>query len=352
MRKIPLICLSILQLISVVNRSLFAIAFQYSASCATSALFTRPLCMAATAIDGKGIAAEIRNEIKSHVSELSTRPGLAVILVGERRDSQTYVKMKKKACSEIGIASFGFDFPETAPEKEILDCIEQCNKNPLIHGILVQLPLPPHIEENVVLNAIAHDKDVDGLHPRNVAQLSSTSTHVGNVRLNWENLNEIPFPIPCTPQGCIELLDRSGIILEGKRAVVIGRSNLVGIPVALLLMHRNATITIAHSRTDDIKAVVKEADIVIAAVGKAYLVQKEWIKPGAVIIDVGINSLDDPTSKRGYKLVGDVDYEGCKDVASLLTPVPGGVGPMTIAMLMRNTVNACIRSEGATTSEE
>lgn len=271
-------------------------------------------------------------------------PGLAVILVGERRDSQTYVSMKKKACAECGITSFGYDFPVTATQQEIMDCISSLNANPLVHGILVQLPLPPHVHENTVLESIAPHKDVDGLHSHNVASLSSTSTHAGSTALDWNDLTTIPFSLPCTPQGCIELLDRSGVTLEGKRAVVLGRSNLVGIPVALLLMHRNATVTIVHSRTQNTPAVVSEADIVIAAVGKANLVKKEWLKAGAVLIDVGINSVDCPTSKRGYKLVGDADYEDCRIVASMITPVPGGVGPMTIAMLMRNTVQACKRT--------
>jgi 5,10-methylene-tetrahydrofolate dehydrogenase/methenyl tetrahydrofolate cyclohydrolase len=300
--------------------------------------------MVATDIDGKAIAKTIRMELKNQVEAMRpVQPGLAVILVGDRRDSQTYVNMKKKACAECGIASFGYDFAASASQAEVMECIAECNQNPAIDGILVQLPLPPHMQEHVVLDSIDPDKDVDGLHPINVAHLSSTSTHTGNIRLDWNKLNEIPFPIPCTPQGCIELLDRVGVEIAGKRAVVIGRSNLVGIPVALLLMHRNATVTIVHSKTVNTANVVKEADIVIAAVGRAFLVKKEWLKEGAVVIDVGINSIDDVTVKKGYRLVGDVDYEDARQVASQVTPVPGGVGPMTIAMLMRNTVNACVR---------
>lgn len=298
-------------------------------------------------IDGKAIAATIRKEIKEEVDVMSTKgqtPGLAVVLVGSRRDSQTYVNMKKKACVECGIASFGYDFADTVEEDAILKVVADLNANPDVHGILVQLPLPRHMNENKVLNSIHPEKDVDGLHPLNAASLTSTSTHAGALRLNWNDLNQIPFPIACTPQGCIELLDRTGVRIRGKRAVVVGRSNLVGIPVAMLLMHRDATVTIVHSKTVDTERVVKEADIVVAAVGRPSLVKKEWIKEGAVVIDVGINSVDDASRKRGYRLVGDVDYEGCKEVASKITPVPGGVGPMTIAMLMRNTVNACKRA--------
>lgn len=295
-------------------------------------------------IDGKEIAATIRKEIKERVSTMHDPPGLAVILVGARRDSQTYVRMKKKACEECGIASFGFDFPDTVTEDELLAKIRELNADEKVHGILVQLPLPKGINENNIIEAVHPSKDVDGLHPRNTASLCSTGTHVGAEKINWTNLASVPFHIPCTPQGCIELLDRSGVELKGKNAVVIGRSNLVGLPVAMLLMHRDATVTIVHSKTTDAPSVVSQADVVVAAVGRAEMVKKEWVKEGAVVVDVGINSVDDDTKKRGYRLVGDVDYAGIKEVASKITPVPGGVGPMTIAMLLRNTVNSCVRS--------
>ncbi len=295
-------------------------------------------------IDGKAIAAQIRIELKTQVSGLTTpTPGLAVILVGSRRDSQTYVRMKKKACEEVGIASFGFDYPDTVTEVELLSKIEELNKDDKVHGILVQLPLPSHINENKIIEAVDPSKDVDGLHPRNTASLCSTGTHVGAEKIDWKDMSSVPFHIPCTPQGCIELLDRSGVELRGKNAVVVGRSNLVGLPVAMLLMHRDATVTIVHSKTVDAANVVNKADVVVAAVGRAEMVKKEWIKDGAVVIDVGINSVDDPNAKRGYRLVGDVDYSGAKEVASKITPVPGGVGPMTIAMLLRNTVNSSVR---------
>ena len=299
-------------------------------------------------INGKEIASQIRSELKSQVADLaSTRnliPGLAVILVGARRDSQTYVRMKKKACEECGIASFGFDYPDTATQQEIMDKISELNSDPKVHGILVQLPLPKHMDEDAVIGSVIPEKDVDGLHPRNVASLCSTGTHVGAQRVNWKDFSTVPFHIPCTPQGCVELLDRIGFECRGKNAVVIGRSNLVGLPVAMLLMHRDATVAIVHSKTVNSQEVVSRADVVVAAVGRAEMVKKEWIKEGAVVIDVGINSVDDASAKRGYRLVGDVDYKACKEVAARITPVPGGVGPMTIAMLLRNTMNSCIRS--------
>eukprot|EP00560_Eucampia_antarctica_P007921 CAMPEP_0197824432 /NCGR_PEP_ID=MMETSP1437-20131217/1672_1 /TAXON_ID=49252 ORGANISM="Eucampia antarctica, Strain CCMP1452" /NCGR_SAMPLE_ID=MMETSP1437 /ASSEMBLY_ACC=CAM_ASM_001096 /LENGTH=305 /DNA_ID=CAMNT_0043424051 /DNA_START=414 /DNA_END=1331 /DNA_ORIENTATION=+ len=305
--------------------------------------------MSGTDIDGKAIAQTIRNEISEGVKALLVKdgkvPGLAVILVGARRDSQTYVRMKKRACEECGIASFGFDYPETATEDELVAKILELNADPKVHGILVQLPIPAHMSEGRVLNTIDPTKDVDGLHSYNVAALSSTSTHATSTgKLDWSKLSSIPFHIACTPQGCMELLDRSGVVLKGANAVVIGRSNLVGLPVALLLMHRDATVTIVHSKTVDASTIVARADVVVAAVGRAHMVHKDWIKPGAVVIDVGINSVDDPTAKRGYRLVGDVDYANVKEVASQITPVPGGVGPMTIAMLLRNTLNSCSRS--------
>lgn len=228
--------------------------------------------------------------------------------------------------------------------------MDALNSNPEVHGILVQLPLPPHIDEAAVLSRISQEKDVDGLHPLNMAQLSNTKTHAPG-RSSWGDFGSLGFHVACTPQGCIELLDRSGVVIEGKEAVVLGRSNIVGIPVALLLMQRNATVTIAHSRTQDLENVIRRADIVVAAVGRACMVKGSWLKPGAVVVDVGINSVDDATDKRGYRLVGDVDFESAKDVASLITPVPGGVGPMTIAMLLRNTVNACRRRMEAEAAE-
>jgi len=292
--------------------------------------------MTAQLIDGKAIAATIRGEIKAEVEEMKAKygkvPGLATVLVGERKDSQTYVRMKKKACAEVGITSFGHDVPADVSQEELLKIVQDLNANPEVHGILVQLPLPDHIDEEEILGAISLDKDVDGFHPINIGRLSMKRRD--------------PLYAPCTPKGCIELLDRMGVEIEGKRAVVLGRSNIVGLPVAMLLLHRNATLTVCHSRTKDLPGVVREADILIAAVGRAEMVRGDWVKPGVVVIDVGVNAVDDPTREKGYRLAGDVAFDEVKEVASMITPVPGGVGPMTIAMLLRNTTNGAKRTVG------
>ena len=283
----------------------------------------------ASIIDGKAIAAAVRGEIKEEVAELKEKfggkvPGLAVVLVGERKDSQTYVRNKKKACDEVGIVSYGTDLPDTATEEEVLKVVEDYNADDRVHGILVQLPLPKHINEEKVLMAISIEKDVDGFHPENIGKLAMRG--------------RTPYFVCCTPKGSIELLERSNIPIEGKSAVVVGRSNIVGTPAAMLLQRRNATVTVVHSRTPDPERYIKQADIVIAACGIAKFVQGSWLKPGAAVIDVGINAVDDPTAKRGYRLVGDVDFEEAVKVAGHITPVPGGVGPMTIAMLLKNTL--------------
>jgi 5,10-methylene-tetrahydrofolate dehydrogenase/methenyl tetrahydrofolate cyclohydrolase len=292
--------------------------------------------MSAQIIDGKAIAATIRGEIAAEVEAMTAQygkvPGLATVLVGERRDSQTYVRMKKKACAEVGITSFGHDLPEDISQEELLKVVRDLNANPEVNGILVQLPLPDHIDDEEVLGGVDLEKDVDGFHPINIGRLSMKRRD--------------PLFVPCTPKGCIELLDRSGIEIEGKRAVVLGRSNIVGLPVAMLLLHRNATLTICHSRTQDLPGVVREADILIAAVGRAEMVRGDWVKPGVSVIDVGINAVDDPTRERGYRLVGDVAFDEVKEVAAAITPVPGGVGPMTIAMLLRNTTDSAKRTLG------
>lgn len=291
-------------------------------------------------INGTKISATLKEEIKSRVVSLvessGVTPGLAVVLVGSRRDSQTYVNMKKKACAAAGINSIGFDFEDTVSQEELLQTVHKLNQDANVHGILVQLPLPTHIDENVILRAIDPMKDVDGLHPINVA----------NLQLFSREAMQAPFSIPCTPLGCLVLLDRSGVDLKGKHCVVLGRSNLVGLPMARLLLGRDATVTVVHSKTTDPASIVRQADVVVAAVGKAGLVQADWLKPGAVVIDVGINSIDVVPEKpngKTYKLVGDVDYDAAKDVCSLITPVPGGVGPMTIAMLLNNTLCSCER---------
>ncbi|KAL9190438.1 hypothetical protein ACHAXT_007649 [Thalassiosira profunda] len=300
-------------------------------------------------IDGKSIAAAVRSELADKLSGRSltdSKPGLAVMLVGTRKDSQTYVRMKQKACADCGMDSFleTYEDVEAVTEEVLLAKIREWNDDERVHGILVQLPLPEKIDEGTILEAVKPEKDVDGLHPANTAKLFSTSTHAGAAKLNWRDFTTLPFHIPCTPQGCIELLDRIGCDIEGKNAVVIGRSNLVGLPVAMLLLHRNATVTIVHSRTKNAEEIAKRADIVVAAVGRAKMVPGTWLKEGCVVVDVGINSVDAPGTKRGYRLVGDVNYEEAKAVAGWITPVPGGVGPMTIAMLLRNTWNSWRRA--------
>lgn len=291
-------------------------------------------------IDGKAIAGVIRKELKEEVQAIiekedGKKPGLCVFLVGARTDSATYVRMKKKACEEIGIENLGQDLPADITQDELIAKVQEANANPDIHGILVQLPLPAHINEEAVLECISPEKDVDGLHAANIAKLCNSRTHAGSFRNESEY-----YHIACTPQGCVDLIERSGVKIEGTHAVVIGRSNIVGIPAAMLLMQKNATVTIVHSRTKNPESIVSQADIVVVAVGRAEMVKSNWIKPGAIVIDVGINSKDDATKKAGYRLVGDVDYADCFDVAGKITPVPGGVGPMTIAMLMKNTVAA------------
>jgi 5,10-methylene-tetrahydrofolate dehydrogenase/methenyl tetrahydrofolate cyclohydrolase len=295
-------------------------------------------------IDGKTIAAEFRHALKNRVGRLALttpqlQPGLAVILVGSRRDSQTYVKMKKKACAEAGIRSVGYDLEESVSQQELIDLVQTLNRDASIHGILIQLPLPSHMEELVVLETVCPEKDVDGLHPVNVAKLQLYNS--------GDYLNA-PFSIACTPLGCLVLLERSGVELRGKHCVVIGRSHLVGLPMARLLLGRDATVTVVHSKTTDIVSVVQQADVVVAAVGQAGIVKASWLKPGAVVIDVGINSMDTETITPGgndrFRLVGDVDFEQAVKVCSKITPVPGGVGPMTIAMLLQNTMKSCERS--------
>lgn len=285
--------------------------------------------MPAKLIDGKAIAAVIRAEIKAEVEDMQTRhgraPGLATVLVGERKDSQTYVRMKKKACAEVGINSFGHDLPGDISQADLLAVVRELNADPRVDGILVQLPLPDHIDDEEILGAVSLQKDVDGFHPLNIGRLSMKRRE--------------PLFVPCTPKGCIELLDRTGVAIEGRRAVVLGRSNIVGLPVAMLLLHRNATVTICHSRTRDLPEVVRSADILVAAVGRPEMVRGSWLQPGAVVIDVGVNAVDDPGAERGYRLVGDVAFEEARQVAGAITPVPGGVGPMTIAMLLRNTLD-------------
>ncbi|XP_039135062.1 bifunctional protein FolD 4, chloroplastic [Dioscorea cayenensis subsp. rotundata] len=288
---------------------------------------------AAKIIDGKSVAKQIRDEIAGEIVKLKDAtgvvPGLAVVLVGSRKDSQTYVRNKKKACEAVGITSYEANLPEDSTEEEVIKQISVFNNDPSVHGILVQLPLPRHMNEENILNAVGIEKDVDGFHPLNIGRLAMQGRE--------------PLFVPCTPKGCIELLHRYDVEIKGKRAVVIGRSNIVGMPAALLLQRANATVSIVHSYTKNPEEITRQADIVITAVGVANLVRGSWIKPGAVVIDVGINPVDDAESPKGYRLVGDVCFEEVSKVASAITPVPGGVGPMTIAMLLSNTLSSAKR---------
>jgi methylenetetrahydrofolate dehydrogenase (NADP+)/methenyltetrahydrofolate cyclohydrolase len=287
--------------------------------------------MTAKIIDGEAIAAEVRNEVKVGVDKLKASgitPCLAAVLVGDVPASQVYVRTKRKACEHVGLSSVLHTPAGDIPEAQLLALIDQLNDDPAVHGILIQLPLPDHVEEAKVIERLSPSKDVDGFHPSNV----------GKLVIGMDTFK------PCTPAGVQELLVRSGIEIAGKHAVVIGRSNIVGKPMANLLVQKhkdaNATVTVCHSRTRDLAALTRQADILIAALGSPHIVTADMVKPGAVVIDVGINRVDDASAKKGYRIVGDVDFDAVSQVASAITPVPGGVGPMTVAMLMVNTLKA------------
>ncbi|WP_340248460.1 bifunctional methylenetetrahydrofolate dehydrogenase/methenyltetrahydrofolate cyclohydrolase FolD [Sulfitobacter pontiacus] len=289
--------------------------------------------MTATIIDGKAFAAQVRGQVAQHVTRLKDdhgiTPGLAVVLVGADPASEVYVKSKGKMTKEVGMKSVEHRLADTTSEVELLALIDTLNNDDTIHGILVQLPLPDHLNEDLVIRAIDPAKDVDGFHISNVGLLGTGQKSM----------------VPCTPLGCLMMLRDHHGTLSGMDAVVIGRSNIVGKPMAQLLLNDSCTVTIAHSRTKDLAAVVRRADIVIAAVGRPEMVPGDWIKPGATIIDVGINRLDAPERGEGKtRLVGDADFDSCAKVAGAITPVPGGVGPMTIACLLANTVTACCRA--------
>ena len=285
-------------------------------------------------IDGKLLAARLREEIKSGVETLKQEkgvtPGLAVILVGNNPASVSYVTAKEKACAEAGMASREIRLPEGTKAKELVDTIRSLNSDPSIHGILVQLPLPKHISEKEVIDAISPDKDVDGFTPVNVGRMM---------------IGEKCF-LPCTPHGIIKLIEFAGMDIAGKHAVVIGRSNIVGKPVAALLARRetNATVTLCHTGTPDVARFTREADIVVVATGRPGTLTGDMLKKGAVVIDVGVNRIEDPSKPKGFRLVGDADFESCSAVASAITPVPGGVGPMTITMLLWNTLESARRA--------
>jgi methylenetetrahydrofolate dehydrogenase (NADP+)/methenyltetrahydrofolate cyclohydrolase len=285
--------------------------------------------MSATIIDGKAVAARIRGQIAEDVQKMKAEhgivPGLATVLVGDNPASAQYVRMKRKACEEAGIASFGHTISADASQAEVEALVQELNADPKVHGILVQLPLPKQLDEEKILSLISLHKDVDGFHPINIGRLAMKGRD--------------PLFVPCTPYGAIVLLQEAGATLEGANAVVLGRSNIVGLPAALLLIHRNATVTVCHSRTKDLPAVCRQADILIAAVGRAEMVKADWVKPGAYVIDVGSNRVDDPNTEKGYRWTGDVAFDEVKEVAGAITPSPGGVGPMTIAMLLKNTLH-------------
>ncbi|MCR5344296.1 MAG: bifunctional methylenetetrahydrofolate dehydrogenase/methenyltetrahydrofolate cyclohydrolase FolD [Butyrivibrio sp.] len=280
-------------------------------------------------IDGKIISQQVKDEVKAKTAELKAKTGievcLAVILVGADPASQVYVRNKKKACEYVGFKSLSYELPEETTQEELLELIDKLNKDDSVHGILVQMPVPKQIDEKTVIDAISPEKDVDGFHPMNVGALC---------------IGEKGF-VSCTPAGIIQLLKRSDIDISGKECVIVGRSNIVGKPMALLMLRENATVTIAHSRTADLKAVCKRADILIAAIGKPKMITEDYVKDGAVIIDVGINR----NAETG-KLCGDVDYDNVAPKCTAITPVPGGVGPMTIAMLMSNCLESALRKAG------
>ena len=285
-------------------------------------------------LDGKSVAAAVLDECRKEAEALKSRgttPGLAVVLVGDDPASQVYVGSKVRTCGELGIFSRKIELPANTTQDELLKVVRDLNADPAIHGILVQSPPPKHINEEEIIRAIDPRKDVDGFHPENVAKLA---------------LEDPTGFVPCTPAGCMKLLEVAGIETNGAEAVVIGRSMIVGKPMALLLVSKNsnATVTIAHSRSRDLPAICRRADILVAAVGRPEMVKADWVKPGAVVIDVGINRVADPSKKSGYRLTGDVAFEEVAPLCSAITPVPGGVGPMTIAMLMKNTLQAARQS--------
>ena len=287
--------------------------------------------MPAEIIDGKKISSEIKESLKERIENLKKRgrvPGLAAVLVGDNPASQVYVNMKAKACEKVGIHSETRRFPAEVTTEELLSSVGRLNQRRDIHGILVQLPLPSHIDTKLILTSLSPMKDVDGFSPVSLGMML------------WGQ----PTFIPCTPAGILELLLRAGVDPQGKRAVIVGRSKLVGLPLANLLALKrkggNATVTLCHSLTPQLSSLTREADILVAALGRPQFIKGEMIKPGAVVIDVGINRVKDPTRRRGYRLVGDVDFAAAREVAAAITPVPGGVGPMTVAMLLRNTVQA------------
>ncbi|CAD7945593.1 unnamed protein product [Amoebophrya sp. A25] len=286
-------------------------------------------------LDGKACAGTVRQEIRDEVSEMDAeqRPGLVVIQVGDRPDSSTYVRMKTKACVECGIRVEDVKLPVDVSEATLLEAIDRFNADTGFHGILVQLPLPEHMDQEKVLDRISVEKDVDGFLPYNLGSLAAKGRE--------------PLATSCTPQGVMELLKRNGVEITGKKCVILGRSNIVGMPLALLMVHADATVCICHSKTKNLEAECVQADILCVAMGRAEMVPGSWIKEGAIVVDIGMNSIESAETKSGRKLVGDVKFSEAKDKASWITPVPGGVGPMTIAMLLKNCLTLCKRQRKA-----
>ena len=278
-----------------------------------------------TIINGKIIAKQILNEIAEDIKTLPTKPVLVVIQIGARKDSTIYIRKKREACEFVGIESRVCNFKTNVSASEVCSLLFRLNNDDEVNGILVQLPIPEHLNNEEILSKISYRKDVDGFHVRNMGNLAMSG--------------RTPYFVPCTPLGCFELLKRYNITIEGKHVVVVGKSNIVGLPMALLLLRNQATVTVCHSETKDIIKHLKMADIVVSACGCPRMIKKDWLKEGVVVIDIGITSIPDSTRKRGYRLVGDVDFDEVKDIASAITPVPGGVGPMTVAMLLKNTVD-------------
>lgn len=277
-------------------------------------------------LDGKNLSSKIKKNIKQEISEKNYNIGLGIILVGEKSDSVVYVNMKKKSCAEVGINNYDVLLNSDSSTEEVINEVEKMNNDFNIHGILIQLPLPKHIDTQKVLSTVSYDKDVDGFHAFNMGMLA---------------LNKFDsFKVPCTPKGIMKLFDEYNIELKGKNVVVIGKSDIVGMPVALLCLHRDATVTVCHIETRNLNDFTKNADIIISAAGVVNLVNKDNVKEGVIVVDVGINRIDDETVPRGYRIVGDCDYKNIKDMCSAITPVPGGVGPMTIAMLLENVLHA------------
>jgi 5,10-methylene-tetrahydrofolate dehydrogenase/methenyl tetrahydrofolate cyclohydrolase len=289
--------------------------------------------MTAKLLDGRATSSTIRQEVKAGVEQLRAEhgvvPGLATVLVGENPASQTYVNLKEKQCEQAGMRAFGRHLPGDISQEDLLAEIAALNADPEVHGILVQLPLPDHLDEDETLSAIALEKDVDGFHPVNIARLTLQGME--------------PTFAPCMPLGCIELLDRYGVDIKGKEAVVLGPSNIVGLPTALLLLHRGATLSVCHPHTEDLPGVSRRADILVAAIDEPGMVKGDWVKPGAAVIDVGWSRVKDEDGE-GYRVVGNVDFDEVEQVAGYLTPVPGGTGPMTIAMLLQNTLLSAKRA--------